>query len=234
MAKAPETSWPPKAGAAAGEEPEALGVEAPDRRVDEDRAVVLQQQRVGDLAGHQVVEVARLQALELRLVVELVNAHEREVEQAGGTPGREMLLDGAHSVRMSSRPPVATQRTPASRRRTSALATWARRTSDDHAEELEHRDHRCRIPVDESLAIVLDRARGGGDDLQHLAGGDRGERRVAQDHHQRHREQRPARAGEARAEAGDGADAGEEPGIAGPATRARLLPGKAHRRRRRR
>ena len=27
------------------------------------------------------------------------------------------------------------------------------------------------------MAIVLDRARGGGDDLQHLAGADRGERR---------------------------------------------------------
>ncbi len=117
-----------EAATAAGEQPEALGIEAPDGRVDEHRAVILDQQRVGDLAGHQVVEVARLQALELRLFVELVEAHEGKVEQAGCTPGGEMLLDGAHRVRRSSRPPVATQRTPARRRRTSALATWARRT----------------------------------------------------------------------------------------------------------
>ena len=47
--------------ALAGEEPEALGVEAPDGGVDEDCAVALEEQRVGDLAGDQRVEVAGLQ-----------------------------------------------------------------------------------------------------------------------------------------------------------------------------
>src|SRR5216110_314420 len=67
--------------AARGEEPEALSVQAPHRRVGENAAVVFQEKRVGDLPGCECIEVARLKRLNFGLPSELVKAHEREVEQ---------------------------------------------------------------------------------------------------------------------------------------------------------
>src|SRR5258708_5752490 len=82
--------------------------------------------------------------------------------------------------------------------------------ADDQAGELEHRDESGDGPIDEAVPQGAERAGGGGDDLQHLARGDGGQRGVAEDDHQRNGEQRAARAGEARAEAGGSADDAEE------------------------
>ena len=79
--------------AAAGEEPETPGVEAPYGRVDEDRAVLFEKQRVGDLAGCIASRSRRLQALQRGRLRELVNAHEGKIEQAGGAARGEVLLD---------------------------------------------------------------------------------------------------------------------------------------------
>src|SRR5947208_2558979 len=114
--------------AAPGEEPEALAVQAPYRRVDENAAVVFQEKRVGDLPGCECIEVACLKRLNFGLPSELVKAHEREVEQARCTAGGEMLFARVHSERRSRKPPLATQRPPARRRSARALATCARRT----------------------------------------------------------------------------------------------------------
>src|SRR5947208_59752 len=114
--------------AAPGEKPEALAVQAPHRRVDENAAVVFQEKRVGDLPGCECIEVARLKRLNFGLSLELVKAHEGEVEQARRAAGGEMLLARAHSERKSRKPPLATKRPPARRRSAKALATCARRT----------------------------------------------------------------------------------------------------------
>src|SRR2546428_3701380 len=114
--------------AAPGEEPEALAVQTPYRRVDENAAVIFQEKRVGDLPGSECIEVARLNRLNFRLPSELVKAHEGKIEQARCTAGGEMLFARAHSERKSRKPPLATQRPPARRRRARAVATCARRT----------------------------------------------------------------------------------------------------------
>src|SRR6267378_3001144 len=110
-----------RVAAASGEHPETLGVSAPDRRVDENGAVVLHEQRVGDLPGLEGVEVACLKGLKFGLPSEFVKTHEGKIEQAGGAAGGEMFFARIHSERRSRKPPLAMQRPPARRRRTSAL-----------------------------------------------------------------------------------------------------------------
>src|SRR5207244_1742710 len=114
--------------AARGEEPEALSVQAPHRRVDENAAVVFQEKRVGDLPGCECIEVARLKRLNCGLSLELVKAHEGKIEQARCAAGGEVLLARAQRERKSRKPPLATQRPPARRRSARALATCDRRT----------------------------------------------------------------------------------------------------------
>src|SRR5688572_27482076 len=114
--------------ALAGEEPEALGVEAPDRGIDDDGAVFLEQQRVGDLAGCHRIQIARLKVLQRCDSGEFVQAHERKIEQPSAAARGEVFFDGVHRLRARSRPPVTTQSAPARRRSATALATWASRT----------------------------------------------------------------------------------------------------------
>src|SRR6267378_6596192 len=109
-----------RVAAPAGEEPPAIGIEPPCGGVVEDAAIVVQEKRVGDLAGLEVLEVAALHA---QHAGKLVVPHEGEVEQARRAPGCEVLLASAHSERQSSRPPLMTHSAPARRRRASALAT---------------------------------------------------------------------------------------------------------------
>src|SRR6266850_2514389 len=111
--------------APAGEEPPALASEPPCGGVVEDAAVVVEEQRVGDLAGFEMLEVATLHAANAG---KLVVPHEGEVEQPRRTASGEVLFASAHSERQSSRPPLMTHSAPARRRRTSALATCASRT----------------------------------------------------------------------------------------------------------
>src|SRR5439155_27051929 len=85
--------------AAPGEEPEALAVQAPYRRVDENAAVVFQEKRVGELPGSECIEVARLKRLNFGVSSKLVKAHEGKIEQARCTAGGEMLFAAAHSER---------------------------------------------------------------------------------------------------------------------------------------
>src|SRR5438045_6143728 len=96
--------------------------------VVEDAAVIVQEQRVRHPAGLDACKTARLLQLELRRVLELVEAHERKVEEAGGAARREVLLARAHRERRSRKPPLAMHSVPARRRSATALATWARRT----------------------------------------------------------------------------------------------------------
>src|SRR6266850_3226774 len=114
-----------RVAAPAGEEPPAIGIEPPCGGVVEDAAIVVQEKRVGDLAGLEVLEVAALHA---QHAGKLVVPHEGEVEQACRAPGGDVLFASAHSERQSNRPPLMTHSAPARRRRASALAMCARRT----------------------------------------------------------------------------------------------------------
>src|SRR5262245_57304187 len=152
------------AGAAAGEKPEPVGVQAPHGRVDQHRAVRLEQQRVGDLPGHERGEVARLQRLQLGPAVELVQAHEREVEQARAAAGGQGLVDAAHSERASMKTPTATHRPAAMRRRTAALTACAVRapittpsidSSDTQAAVAKSSEPNCRLPSVPDAATTI-------------------------------------------------------------------------------
>src|SRR5207237_5167861 len=101
---------------------------APEGGVDEDGAVVVEKQRVDQLAGSDAVEGARLQSLEGGTPREFEEAHEGEVEQADRPAGREMLFDRVHSARTSMKLPTAMHKAAAKRRSTVALTAWARRT----------------------------------------------------------------------------------------------------------
>ena len=86
--------------------------------------------------------------------------------------------------------------------------------TENEPQKLEYGDQHCRIPVNEAMPDIFQRPGGRGDDLQHLARRHGAERRVAEDHHQRDGEHRPAGPREARAEARCGADRTEEPLLA--------------------